>query len=124
LSSNLTPAAFGYAESGCAEPPKVKLHRVAADLVKAGRLPRGENRAAVRPAMSDKSARVYCRSKLRGAQRVEFAADGKPAQRLGLDLAHTFARQAERLADCLERLRIRIAVQAEAHLQYIALPIR
>src|SRR5690348_8392048 len=45
------------------------------------------------------------------------------AQRLGLDLAHTLPRQAELLADRLERRRP-LADEAEAELDHVALPIR
>src|SRR5205807_9094218 len=56
-------------------------------------------------------------------QRLDLALDGQPLERLRLDLAHPLARQPERPADLLERLRVGIAVEAVPQLEDVALPL-
>src|SRR5207253_10200813 len=59
--------------------------------------------------------------RLRG--RGEVFVGGEPAKRLGLDLAHALAREAELLADRLERGRT-VADETEAERDHIALAVR
>src|SRR5688572_27118491 len=54
------------------------------------------------------------------AQALGAAAPAQLLFRLGLDLAHALAREAELVADLLERQRL-LAVQPEAHADHVAL---
>src|SRR5262245_28286759 len=60
---------------------------------------------------------------LRRANGVQLAAQGEPLEGRRLDLPHALPRQSEGLADLLERLRIRVAVEPEAQLQDVLLAL-
>src|SRR5215210_7508823 len=60
---------------------------------------------------------------LGSAQGFDLAVDCEALERLGLDLANPLAGQAHPTSDLVERLRVRVAVEAVAHLYDLLLPV-
>src|SRR6185503_2461310 len=61
---------------------------------------------------------------LGGAESFDLALNGEPLERVGLDLAHALARDAQATADLLERGGLDVSVQAVAELDHVALALR